>query len=118
MTSVQFIHIWNSSLSIRQVRDRTGMNSNDANRRARMLRAEGFHLQRFDHNAVGLPASSHEGYEPRSPAKEPTIFRPGSLEKVEIMKRRVERQEHLWHPDDAKYPISSLEKYNEQKSRR
>jgi hypothetical protein len=34
------------------------------------------------------------------PAK-PTHHAPGSLEKLEVMRKRVTRGESLWHPDDA-----------------
>lgn len=38
-------------------------------------------------------------FEPK-PAKQSTEARPGSDEKVEVLRRRVEQGEELWHPDD------------------
>ena len=38
-------------------------------------------------------------FRPKLPAK-PTKHRPGSAEKVEVLRRRVEAGESLWHPDD------------------
>lgn len=113
MTVKQFIQIWNSSLSIRQVRDRTGMNRNVANAYAQRLREKGHDLQRFKRDNDDLAPSSMEGYEPKSPAKKPTMFRPGTNDKVYVFMQRVERQEHLWHPDDAPHPIASLEKFQQ-----
>ena len=34
--------------------------------------------------------------------KRPTGAMPGSLEKVEVLRERVERGEYLWHADDRK----------------
>ena len=41
-----------------------------------------------------------EDFEPRQPFM-PTNHLPGSGEKVEVMRRRVERGEALWHKDDV-----------------
>ena len=38
-------------------------------------------------------------------ASERTSARPGSLEKIEIMRERVARGEDLFHPDDARIPL-------------
>lgn len=47
--------------------------------------------------------------EPPLPTKqpaEPTSARPGTEEKILALAARVERGEHLWHPDDAKLSLS------------
>lgn len=36
------------------------------------------------------------------PASRPTSARPGSEEKVEVLRQRVEAGEALWHPDDER----------------
>ena len=43
---------------------------------------------------------SDDGYEP-SALPQPTDFPPGSPDKVQLMRERLERDEHLWHPNDA-----------------
>ena len=36
----------------------------------------------------------------------PTPAKPGSAEKLAILAERFERREPLWHPEDAKLPVS------------
>lgn len=46
---------------------------------------------------------SDKHYEPaRLP--QPTWARPGSLEKIEVLRQRVARGEHLWHERDDRSP--------------
>lgn len=52
-------------------------------------------------------------FEPK-PASQPTSARPGSSEKIEILRERVSMGESLWHPDDnatPKAPSGRLEPY-------
>ena len=36
----------------------------------------------------------------KRPARRPTKARPGSNKKVNVLARRLDRREELWHPDD------------------
>ena len=54
-----------------------------------------------------MTAGHDEDYEPRGFGK-PTLAAPGSLEKVEVMRRRVEMGQHLFHPKDE-WILASLE---------
>ena len=49
-----------------------------------------------------------EDFEPQ-PAAERTAARPGSPEKIEVMRRRVARGEALFHPDDEPIPLPPRE---------
>ena len=44
-----------------------------------------------------------------TPAREPTLARPGSPEKLEVLRRRVARGEALFHPDDEPIPLPPRE---------
>lgn len=100
----QFVEIWNTSLSLRQVRERTGITTSNANVKACRLRKLGYKLKFFE-TFSDLPATSYPDYEPKRKPKNPTIFRPGSYEKVLILRQRAEDEEELYHPDDAKIPV-------------
>lgn len=44
---------------------------------------------------------SEDSPEPDLVYGESTEQRPGSIEKVKVLERRVKSGEHLWHPDDV-----------------
>lgn len=46
-------------------------------------------------------------YEPRHMPLAPTIARPGSIEKIEVLRARVSRGEYLHHQDDARFPLAT-----------
>lgn len=48
-----------------------------------------------------LPGRIH-GFDPSTPADEPTDALPGSAEKLRVMAERAERGEALFHPSDAR----------------
>jgi len=39
------------------------------------------------------------------PASAPTTAKPGSSEKIAVLRARIERGEHLWHPSDNQTPL-------------
>lgn len=54
-----------------------------------------------------------EEIEDRKLPKRPTVAIPGSKQKVEVMRRRYARGDHIHHPDDAK--LAAIAGINEAK---
>ena len=55
----------------------------------------------------------------RHPTKlpsKPTNHRPGSPEKIEVLKKRWERNELFWHPDDAGFVTNQMIIPNKEKN--
>jgi len=54
----------------------------------------------FDHLDI---TSTDEGFSPMNEAT-PTTYQPGSTEKIDILAKRLEDSESLFHPEDEKLP--------------
>lgn len=115
MTTEKFIAIWNNALSMCEVRDRCGMTNSNAHHRANRLREKGFDLKVFEVE-YDQPSSCPD-YQPDGPASEPTTARPGTRDKVRVLRARVERCEHLWHAEDERMPITVVDRLKDRVGR-
>jgi hypothetical protein len=48
-----------------------------------------------------VPTGVRDGFGPRPRPETPTRARPGSPEKIEVLRQRAQRRQELWHPEDA-----------------
>lgn len=89
----EFVDAWNSSDSIDEVCEKTGLNKSQVFGKTFRLRECGYKLKRFKEHS--------SEYCELGPAKSPTFYAPGSKEKIEVLRDRASQGETLWHPLDA-----------------
>lgn len=91
----EFVAFWNAARSIDEICGKWRMNRKQAINKAVLLRQKGYELKKF-----------FDAFACHAPTKEPSThvcWAPGSPEKVEALRMRVERGESLWHPLDATF---------------
>lgn len=57
-------------------------------------------LRAFQEQMGELDDAEEEIDERKLTGPSPTDAEPGSPDKIEVLRMRVEKREHLWHPDD------------------
>lgn len=102
MADKTFARIWNSFARLSDFAEAVGMTPSEATQHAHYLRRKkGLALKRYQSGSCEHTAC--EDYHTDTQPEQPTRAMPGSKAKVEEMRRRVERDEMLTHPDDATF---------------
>lgn len=96
----EFIRVWNDAKSIVDVSEQLQIGFDDARRKAKQLRTKGYKLKSFVGTNQVLAVA------PLKPPADYCCWAPGSREKIETMRMRINRNEEAFHPLDATFSRS------------
>lgn len=91
-----FAEVWNNAEAFQDVCRHFETTQSKVSCRASYLRSKGVFLKRFPSNSLT------ENYKPENTPK-PTKALPGTNEKIEVLSRRVENNEKLFHDSDKTF---------------
>lgn len=105
----EFIRVCNESKSMSDVARHFRISRETVRYRIKKMREKGSKIKEFAPQYLKLDQRLPGGYSDKSalpdfepdPVPNPTLWAPGSVEKVEVLAERVEQGEMLWHADDA-----------------